>query len=388
MVLSPVTAPRTSAETETEATLRSEITRLNKVVQALMNRAERSTSVQGSDFSLFQTAVMLEDQIRARTAELEAVLRENERVNQQLQREIQERRTAQAELEKEKEEQRILIARLEEAQNQLLQSEKLASIGQLAAGIAHEINNPIGFVNSNLSTLSRYTHDLLRLVAAYEADEPAADGTPRDNRAEIRAIRDDIDLEFLRDDLPALIAESAEGATRVRQIVQDLRDFSRTGSTTFEPADLHAGIESTLNVATNELKYKADVVRDYGTLPLVECVAAQINQVFLNLLVNAAQAMTSRGTITIRSGRSGDQVWVSIADDGPGIPDDVLPRIFDPFFTTKPVGRGTGLGLSLSYGIVQRHGGRIEVVSQTGKGATFTMFLPLHQHERGDAPSG
>ncbi|MCE9662697.1 histidine kinase [Halomonas sp. M5N1S17] len=360
-----------------------EVERLHIMVQALMDRAERNTSVRGSDFSLFQTAVMLEDQVRARTRELEVALSENEQINRALQlaqegmaREIHERREALEALEREKEEQQVLIRKLEEAHNQLLQSEKLASIGQLAAGIAHEINNPIGFVNSNLNTLRQYIDDLLRLIDAYETLEP----TLTDEVAgQLAALKTELDLDYLREDVGSLLAESIDGTARVRRIVQDLRDFSRTGATDWQFADLHQGLESTLNVAANEIKYKATVVREYGQLPAVECVPAQLNQVFLNLLVNAAQAIQERGTITVRTGCEDDQVWLAFVDDGRGIPAELQSRIFDPFFTTKPVGEGTGLGLSLSYGIVQKHGGRIEVDSRPGAGTTFTIRLPARR---------
>ncbi|HJV26371.1 MAG TPA: histidine kinase [Aromatoleum sp.] len=368
-----------------EARLQAEIVRLNKIVTALMNRAERSTSMQGSAFSLFQTAVTLEEQVRVRTRELEMAVRENEKINralhsarEEMQREIEERRRAQEALEVEKEEQRILIGKLEEAHNQLLQSEKLASIGQLAAGVAHEINNPIGFVNSNLSTLAKYVESLLSLIGVYEESEPLlAEGA--DARSRIIAAKEAADLDFMRDDVRQLIAESIDGASRVRRIVQDLRDFSRVDSSEWQLFDLREGIESTLNVAANEIKYKASVVRDYHDAPPVECIAAQINQVFLNLLVNAAQAIKGRGTITVRTGCDGNEVWAAVADDGSGIPPEILPKIFDPFFTTKPVGAGTGLGLSVSYGIVQKHGGRIDVDSRPGQGTTFTVRLPLHR---------
>ncbi|MCE8024530.1 histidine kinase [Halomonas sp. MCCC 1A11058] len=348
-----------------------------------MDRAERSTSVRGSGFSLFQTAVMLEDQVRARTKELEAALRENEQINRALQqvqedmeREIRERREALVALEREREEQQVLIGKLEEAHNQLLQSEKLASIGQLAAGVAHEINNPIGFVSSNLNTLRQYIDDLLRLVDLYETVEPSLTSEAAERIAQLKT---ELELDYLREDVGALIAESIDGTARVRRIVQDLRDFSRTGATDWQLADLHQGLESTLNVATNEIKYKATIVREYGQLPAVECVPAQLNQVFLNLLVNAAQAIEEHGTITLRTGCEGDQVWLAFADDGAGIPAELQSRIFDPFFTTKPVGQGTGLGLSLSYGIVQKHGGRIELDSRPGEGTTFTLWLPIRR---------
>jgi signal transduction histidine kinase len=366
-----------------ETALRSEIVRLKKMVKALMDRAERSTSAQRSDFGMFQTAVLLEDQVRQRTAQLEAALRENEKVNrallhakEQMAFEIDERKSALVALEKEREEQRVLIKKLEEAHNQLLQSEKLASIGQLAAGVAHEINNPIGFVNSNLGTLKNYVDDLLQIIGLYEsgrhllAVDPALQGR-------IEAACGKADLDFLRDDIATLIAESIEGTARVRRIVQDLRDFSRVDSVEWQWADLHAGLESTLNVVMSEIRYKADVVRQFGTLPKVECMPAQLNQVFMNILVNATQSIAGHGTITLRSGCAGDQVWISIADTGKGIAPELMNRIFDPFFTTKPVGKGTGLGLSVSYGIVEKHGGRIEVESSPGQGATFTVWLPV-----------
>ena len=348
-----------------ESALRTEIVRLNKMITALMNRAERDMSAKGSDFGIFHTAVTLEKQVRERTQELEAALRENERINRALQRE--------------KEEQQTLIKQLEEAHNQLLQSEKLASIGQLAAGIAHEINNPIGFVNSNLGTLKNYVNDLLLLidelgktVAPLLANDPPL-------RKHIENLQIKIDLDFLRHDIGGLITESIDGTARVRRIVQDLRDFSRIGDVSWEWADLHAGLESTLNVVWNEIKYKAEIVREFGLLPPVECRPSQINQVFMNLLINAAQAIAERGHITLRSGCTDEQVWLAIGDDGVGIPPDIQARIFDPFFTTKPVGKGTGLGLSVSYGIIHKHGGHIEVTSQPGVGTTFTIWLPIRQ---------
>lgn len=364
-----------------EQALRAEIVRLNKMVNALMNRAERST--QGSDFGLFQTAIVLEGQVRSRTEALEAALHENERINRALQYtkaqmeiEIEDRKRALVELEHEKEEQRALIQKLEEAHNQLLQSEKLASIGQLAAGVAHEINNPIGFVNSNLGTLKSYVDDLLQLIGLYEESQSQQACEPSLQQA-IADQRRRMDFEYLRDDIGKLIAESIDGTARVRRIVHDLRDFSRLDSNDWVWADLHAGLESTLNVVWNELKFKAEVVREFGTLPLVQCLPSQLNQVFMNMLVNAAQAIAERGRITLRSGQQGDQVWISIADTGAGIAPELMTKIFDPFFTTKPVGKGTGLGLSVSYGIVQKHGGRIDVESTAGEGTTFTIWLPV-----------
>ena len=347
-----------------EEALRAEILRLNKIVNSLMNRAERAMSAGGNDFGLFQATVMLEDQVRERTSELEAALLENEKMNLDLQRE--------------KEEQRKLFRKLEDAQAQLMQSKKLAAIGQLAAGVAHEINNPIGFVNSNLGTLRKYSSGLLRLIATYEEAEsvPTADSEPKKR---VETVKREIGIQSLRDDMPQLIQESIDGCSRVRRIVQDLLDFSRVGDTQWKSTDLHDGLDSTLNLVWNELKSKADLVKEYGTVPMVECIPSQINQVFMNLLDNAAQAIPERGIITIKTGSEGEYAWVSVIDTGTGIPPEILPRIFDPFFTTKPLGKGMGLGLSVAFGIVEAHGGRIEVDTMIGKGTAFTVRLPIRR---------
>jgi len=275
----------------------------------------------------------------------------------------------------EKEEQKTLIGKLAQAHNQMLQSEKMASIGHLAAGVAHEINNPIGFVNSNLGALRRYMEGLLVIVDAYAAVEdllPA--GTDREP---IETAKRAVDLAYLKTDLADLLQETGDGIARVRRIVQDLKDFSQAEQGAWEPADLHTGLESTLNLANNEIGHKAKVVREYGDLPLIRCLPAQLNQVFMNLLVNAAQAIEGQGVIHVRTGVAGEEVWVEIADTGTGIPAALLTRIFDPFFTTRPVGKGAGLGLSICYGIVRAHGGRIEVRSEEGLGATFRVLLPI-----------
>jgi len=289
---------------------------------------------------------------------------------------ITERKGMEAMLQARGEEQQLLISKLQEAHDQLLQSEKMASIGQLAAGIAHEINNPIGFVNSNMSSLQGYVGTLFDVIAQYEA----AMGEPLDGpaRAEkVAQVRAQADLAFLQDDIGDLVRESMDGLKRVRDIVQALKDFSHVGETDWQVASLHAGLDSTLNIVANELKYKARIEKHYGELPQILCLASQLNQVFMNLLVNAGQAISSDGVISIRTGHAGDWVWVEIGDTGAGIAPEHLNRIFEPFFTTKAVGSGTGLGLSLSYGIVNKHGGRIEVASEVGRGTRFTVHLPL-----------
>ena len=268
--------------------------------------------------------------------------------------------------------------KLHTAQDQLLQSEKMASIGQLAAGVAHEINNPIGYVYSNLHALETYVEKVFQVIAAYEqAEASIADAATISN---IEQVKRSADLAFLKEDVVALMGESREGITRVKKIVQDLKDFSHVGAEDeWQWADLHQGLDSTLNVAGSEIKYKAHVIRDYGDLPKIECVPSQLNQVFLNLLVNAAHAIEEQGTISVHSGVQGSEVWVEISDTGMGIAPENLARIFDPFFTTKPIGKGTGLGLSLSYGIVQKHHGRIEVRSEPARGTTFRVWLPIRR---------
>ncbi|HLA35601.1 MAG TPA: ATP-binding protein [Rhodocyclaceae bacterium] len=281
-----------------------------------------------------------------------------------------------ASLEREKAQQQNLIRQLEEAHNQLLQSEKLAAIGQLAAGVAHEINNPIGFVTSNLTTLEKYLTDLLRLVGAYDRLSQSAEACVRE---EIAALKQEIDFDFLLDDVRALVAESRDGLARVRRIVRDLRDFSRVDAPEREVVDLRDCLDSTLNIVWNELKYRAEVVKNYGEIPAIECVPSQLNQVFMNLLTNAGHAIPegSRGKITLSTGADATGIWIEVRDTGTGIPAELSKRIFEPFFTTKPVGKGTGLGLSISWGIVHKHGGRIDVDSTIGQGTAMRVWLPL-----------
>ncbi|OGS91672.1 MAG: histidine kinase [Gallionellales bacterium GWA2_60_18] len=298
--------------------------------------------------------------------------------NAGLRNELAERQRADMALQKKQEEQRLLIGKLEAAHNQLLQSEKMASIGQLAAGVAHEINNPIGYVYSNLGTLEKYVQDTFGMIDLYEQAEGAI--ADPEVRSRLQEAKKKLDIAFLKTDLRALMDESKDGITRVKTIVQNLKDFSHADtSDEWNFADLRSGLDSTLSIVNNEIKYKADVVKQYGEIPEIECLASQLNQVFMNLLVNAAHAIKERGTITIRTGREGDEVWVDIADTGDGIAPEHMQKIFDPFFTTKPIGKGTGLGLSLSYGIVEKHHGRIEVQSEVGKGTTFRVWLPMKQ---------
>lgn len=290
---------------------------------------------------------------------------------------ITERKRQEQELARNLADQRILNKRLEEAHNQLLQSEKMASIGQLAAGIAHELNNPIGFVHSNLGTLESYLRDVMEIIDAY--DKAAAEqGADSPYCAAIARLKEERDFGFIRQDIVQLMSESREGLGRVRKIVQDLKSFSHVSEQDWQWADLHQGLDSTLNIVWNELKYKCKVVKEYGDIPKIHCLISQLNQVFMNLLVNAGHAIEKQGTITLRTSRRGShEVCIEVIDTGKGIAPEHLSRVFEPFFTTKPVGKGTGLGLSLSYGIVDKHHGRIEVDSQLGVGTTFRVILPI-----------
>jgi len=273
------------------------------------------------------------------------------------------------------EELQTALDKIQEVQGQLVQSEKLASVGQLAAGVAHEINNPIGYINSNLTSLKNYIEDLLALVAIFEKAESGLTDTGQLNQ--IEAFKKKIDLEFLKSDVLDLLDESHEGAGRVKKIVQDLKDFSHAGGDDdWQWANLHTCLDSTLNIVNNEIKYKASVVKKFGDIPQAWCLPHQLNQVFMNLLVNAAHAIENEGTITVSTGAESEHIWVEVSDTGKGIAPEHVNKIFDPFFTTKPVGKGTGLGLSVSYNIIKKHNGEIRLDSRIGEGTTFRIILP------------
>ena len=267
---------------------------------------------------------------------------------------------------------------LKATQSQLLQQDKMASIGQLAAGVAHEINNPTGFILSNLSTLQKYLNRFREFISL---QQQALSSLPETETAAVAEARKRLKIEYLQDDAITLVHECTDGAERIKSIVQDLKSFSHSNGTELVRADLNAGIESTINIVWNELKYKADLKKELHELPLVLCNPGQINQVLLNLLVNAAQAIETHGEITIKTWAAHDSVYIAVSDTGTGIPPEIVDRLFEPFFTTKEVGKGTGLGLSIAYDIVSKHHGEIKVQSQPGKGTTFTVRLPADNHD-------
>lgn len=266
--------------------------------------------------------------------------------------------------------------KLKDTQSKILQQEKMASIGQLAAGIAHEVNNPIGFISSNLGTLDKYVSKLIEfintqsdLITSLDASETARESL-HDNRKKLK-------LDYVITDTGELIRESLDGADRVKKIVQDLKNFSRLDESENKMADINSGLESTINIVWNELKYKTTMEKEYGDIPMTSCNPGQLNQVFMNILINAAHAIENQGVITVKTWHESDFIYVTISDTGCGIPEDKLSRIFEPFFTTKDVGKGTGLGLSIAYDIVKKHNGEILVQSKQGEGTTFCVKIPV-----------
>ncbi|MEJ2642280.1 MAG: ATP-binding protein [Desulfosarcinaceae bacterium] len=309
--------------------------------------------------------VSLSEEVRERSIELG-------KLNDQLNRKT-------GELEKAYQDLKIAHARM-------LQQEKMASIGQLAAGVAHEINNPLAFIISNLGTLGKYSKEvaafLLAQAETLQNGASALSDAGKGLLAQYNMLRETADIDFILDDIDQIVAESLDGGERMKQIVANLKSFARLDEEKYQLADLNQGLESTLNIVWNELKYKATVNKSYGDIPETLCNSGQMNQVFMNLLVNAAQAIDGQGQIEIATRRQGDAILIEIADNGHGIPADHLNRIFEPFFTTKDVGKGTGLGLSIVYDIVGKHGGDIKVQSQPGQGTRFTLSLPIQ------APNG
>ncbi len=272
-----------------------------------------------------------------------------------------------------------MYAELKSTQSKMLHSEKMASIGQLAAGVAHEINNPMGFITSNLGSLDKY---FLKIMAYMDGLEKAVhELDARKISEECGQMKHQLKIDYIRQDITDLIRESLDGADRVKKIVQNLKTFSRVNEAEMQNASVNECLETTLNIVWNELKYKADVKKEYGEIPLIRCYPQELNQVFMNFLINAAQAIKERGEIRIRTFMEDGFVKVSISDTGGGIPKNNMGRLFEPFFTTKEVGKGTGLGLSISYDIVKKHKGEITVESEEGKGSTFTVCIPVTEGE-------
>ena len=271
-----------------------------------------------------------------------------------------------------------LLTDLRETQQQLVMSEKMASLGQLTAGVAHEINNPINFVSANIKPLKEDLADILECIGQYE--KVISENNLEDMFLEVQQFKSNKDLTFSMQEVNELLKGIEEGASRTTEIVKGLRNFSRLDQNVVKKADMNEGIESTLTLLHSVYKDKITIEKDYGDIPEIECLPGQINQVLMNILSNAIQAIPGKGEIFIKTREEKDVVIISITDTGSGISDEIKHKIFDPFFTTKEVGKGTGLGLSISYGIIERHNGKIEVNSENGKGTRFMITLPVHQY--------
>lgn len=269
-----------------------------------------------------------------------------------------------------------ILNELQETQSQLIQTEKMAGLGQMVAGIAHEINNPVSFIYGNIQHVQNYAQDLLELVSLYQQHYP-------ESIPEIQDWIKKIDLQFISEDLSKILLSMTNGTERISNIVLSLRNFSRLGETDMKDADLHEGMESTLLILNYKFSNGIDIIRKYSDLPLVSCFPGLLNQVFMNILSNACDALLSqeslvRKQIIIQTEKLVEnQICIKIGDNGSGMPSEVQSKIFDPFFTTKPVGKGTGLGLSICYQIIEKHNGKITVVSEVGKGTEFTIILPI-----------
>lgn len=270
------------------------------------------------------------------------------------------------------------LAKLQEAQQQLVQSEKMAAMGQMVAGVAHEINNSVNFISGALPSVKRLLGDLKELLASYEELEQMPNGDDRGRDiAAIQALKNEIEFAEIFTTFEQLLANIDEGTTRTTRIIKDLKIFTRQGAEKFKQADIHSIIDSSIPFIDSKLLKGVEIRKEYGDIEPVTCLAGRISQVFLNIMQNAVQAMNGKGTLNIRTWQENGQVHISFIDTGCGIEKDLINRVFDPFFTTKEVGKGSGLGLGISYDIIKQHSGRINVTSKVGQGSVFEVILPL-----------
>jgi len=301
-----------------------------------------------------------------------------------LEEEIAERKQAEELLEQKNNELVAAYTALRNIQTQIIHQEKMASIGQLAAGVSHEINNPTSFVISNLDSLQKYMIKISSYLATQEKLLAEMAGNYEQGEKEkaaglynrIKEIKQTLKIDYIMSDTEELVKETLEGALRVNNIVQDLKGFAKIKDEV-TLADINDGLESTINIIHNEIKYKATLFKELGDIPRVSCNLSQINQVFMSILINAVQSMNVSGEIRVKTWCEKNKVFISIADTGSGMPPEIINRIFEPFFTTKEPGSGTGLGLSVSYDIVRKHGGEIHVESEVGIGSVFTIIIPV-----------
>ncbi|WP_157638064.1 ATP-binding protein [Flexithrix dorotheae] len=319
------------------------------------------------------------EEIMAQAEKLRTANIEIKQKNDQLELKNEEIATQRDAISKSFKELEITLKKLKFTQTQLVDAEKMASLGQLTAGIAHEINNPINFVSANVKPLRRDFSEIKELIDKVRVFYN--NGSSPEHARDIKNFAEEIDIDFILEEVESLIAGIEEGAFRTKEIVSGLRNFSRRDESDFKLSDIHQGINSTLTLLKSKFKNRINLKIEFGDIPKIECHPGQLNQVFMNILNNASQAITGKGEVTVKTepGQKNKNIKISISDSGKGIPKEIQSKIFEPFFTTKDVGEGTGLGLSISYGIIERHNGSIKVKSQVGKGTTFTITLPINQ---------
>lgn len=336
------------------------------LVTMLSERQDRLTGIEAGATDFLSKPVDIDETLlRVRNAvETKRLFDASHSFQQELERLVEERTS----------ELHDALDELKASHDQIMQQEKLATIGQLSAGVAHEINNPTGFISSNLASLTKYVD---RLQEYLQAVTEAAKSLDDEKAATLQALRQRLKIDFILDDTKDLVHESLEGTERIKKIVQSLKNFSRRDDDTPVLADINDCLESTLSMVWNELKYKTTIVKEYGELPKTRCYPQQLGQVFMNLLVNAGHAITEQGTITIQTLTENDAIVIRIEDTGCGIPPENLSRIFEAFFTTKELGKGTGLGMSIAKEIIAKHHGEITVQSAVGQGTSFTVKLPI-----------
>lgn len=269
---------------------------------------------------------------------------------------------------------------LKNTQAMMVHSEKMRSLGQLVAGITHEINNPINFIYGNMAHLKNYSNALLEIISLYESSES---NLSEEKKQELKELKEKIELNFIKEDLPMLIESCYEGTQRTKDIIMDLKNFSRLDEMVISKIDLKKEIDTTLNILNNKIKNRINVVKEYDAdIPQIEGYGGQLNQIFMNILDNACYAIKEKGIIYIRIQKTEKDVIIEFEDTGCGIPQEQLGKIFDPFFTTKPVGEGTGLGMSIGYKVIQNHNGSIAVTSKEGIGTTFRIQLPVNMESK------
>jgi signal transduction histidine kinase len=327
----------------------------------------------------FEAKQFLDMKVQQRTAEVVMQKKEIEEINEELRQQSEELQTTNEVLEAQKKELQKTLERLKLAQSQLVQSEKMASLGQLVAGIAHEINNPVTFISAGVESLNTNLEEVRQVLDIYHRI------TPRNVAEKIKEIEDlkgKIDYNEVLREIGSLIDSIKHGTERTTEIVKGLRTFSRLDEDVLKVVNIHEGLDSTLILLRNKYKQRIEIEKNYGDIPEIECYPGQLNQVFMNILSNAIDAIDDKGTITINTLISNGKIQISIKDTGKGIPENIKSKIFEPFFTTKEVGHGTGLGLSISHGIIEKHKGTIKIKSENGKGSEFIISLPIKQENR------